>query len=147
MISNDMDFRLKALISSKNCKKGKFCMVPPVYLTVTKTRFLVQMFPGSEIHGFHVFSCETAGAAEFFSGTGWTQAGPEVERETIGCLKMRGVKSQKDLLDMILCVSLFSCLFSFKLLVTTRDSRLSTDARSTFNCAPLSIDSIATGFP
>ena len=112
-------------------------MVPPVYLVVTKTRFLLQMFP--EIHGFH--SCETAGAA-LFSGTGWTQAGPEVERETIGCLKMRGVKSQKDLLDMILfSVSLFSCLFSFKLLVTTRDSRLSTDARTTFNCAQLSIDS------
>ena len=111
---------------------------------VTKTRFLVQMFP--EIHGFHVNSCETAGAA-LFSGAGWTQAGPEVERETIGCLNMRGVKSQKDLLDMILCVSLFSCLLSFKLLVTTRDSRLSTDARTTFNCAQLSIDSIATGFP
>jgi hypothetical protein len=56
-------------------------------------------------------------------------------------------RCQKDFLDMILCVSLCSCLFSFKLLVTTRDSRLSTDARSTFNCAQLSIDSIATGFP
>ena len=69
-------------------------MVPPLYLMATKTRFLVT---GSDVSWFRNpwISCEflwNSWCRSWISGTGWTQAGPEVERETIGCLNMRGVK-------------------------------------------------------